>query len=181
MTEVSLMCHPQSDAGGIEAIDVTATLGQGGEIKLVYRVTGALEALKIAVPAIPDRVDGLWKSTCFELFVGNSEDKSYLEYNFAPSGQWAAYQFSGYRAGMAQLGGCAPFISTVQSGDVLTVSVRLYMPDTAPDAELSVGISAVVATKSGKISYWALAHPAGSPDFHHKDCFALKLEARSGA
>jgi hypothetical protein len=54
------------------------------------------------------------------------------------------------------------------------------MPDTAPDADLSVGISAVVATKSVKISYWALAHPAGSPDFHHKDCFALKLKARSG-
>ena len=97
------MCHPQSDAGGIEAIDVTATLGQGGEIELVYRITGAIEALKIAGPAIPDRVDGLWKNTCFELFVRNSEDKSYIEYNFAHSGQWAAYQFSGYRAGMAQL------------------------------------------------------------------------------
>lgn len=174
------MCHPQSDAGGIEAIDVTATLGQGGEIELVYRITGAIEALKIAGPAIPDRVDGLWKSTCFEFFVRNSEDKSYLEYNFAPSGQWAAYQFSGYRAGMAQLEIRAPVISTAQSGDLLTVSVRLYMPDIAPDADLWAGISAVVASKSGEISYWAFAHPAGSPDFHHKDCFALKLKARSG-
>jgi hypothetical protein len=181
MTEVSLMCHPQSDAGGIEAIDCTATLGQGGEIKLVYRVTGALEALKIAGPAIPDRVDGLWKNTCFELFVGNSEDKSYLEYNFAPSGQWAAYQFSGYRAGMAQLETRVPIVSVAQSGDFLTVSVTLYVPDTERHADLWVGISAVVATKSREISYWALAHPAGSPDFHHKDCFALKLEARSGA
>ena len=180
MTEVPLMCHPQSDAGGIAAIDVTATVGQGGEIKLVYRVTGALEALKIADPAIPDRVNGLWKNTCFEIFVGNSEDKSYLEYNFAPSGQWAAYQFSGYRAGMAQLEIRAPVISTAQSGDLLTVSVRLYMPDIAPDADLWAGISAVVATKSGGIGYWGLAHPAGNPDFHHKDCFALKLKARSG-
>jgi len=175
------MCHPQSDAGRIEAIDVTATLGQGGEIELVYRVTGAVETLKIAGPAIPDRVDGLWKNTCFELFVGNSEDKSYLEYNFAPSGQWAAYQFSGYRAGMTELETRAPIMSVAQSGDVLTVSVRLYIPDTAPDADLWAGISAVVATKSGGIGYWGLAHPAGNPDFHHKDCFALKLEARSGA
>ena len=75
----------------------------------------------------------------------------------------------------------APVISTAQSGDVLTVSVTLYVPDTKRDADLCAGISAVVATKRGKISYWALAHPAGSPDFHHKDCFALKLEARSGA
>jgi len=175
------MCHPQSDAGGIEAIDVTATLGQGGEIKLVYRVTGALEALKIVDPAIPDRVDGLWKNTCFELFVGNFEDKSYLEYNFALSGQWAAYQFSGYRAGMAELETRAPVISVEQSGDVLAVSVTVPLPDMTQHADLWVGISAVVATKSGEISYWALAHPAGSPDFHHKDCFALKLEARSVA
>jgi hypothetical protein len=181
MTEVSLMCHPQSDAGGIETIDVTATLGQGGEIELVYRVTGALEALKILDPAIPDRVDGLWKNTCFELFVGNFEDKSYLEYNFALSGQWAAYQFSGYRAGMAELETRAPVISVEQSGDVLAVSVTVPLPDMTRHADLSAGISAVVATKSEKISYWALAHPAGSPDFHHKDCFALKLEARSGA
>jgi len=55
------MCHPESDAGRIEAIDVTATLGQGGEIELVYRVTGAVETLKIAGPAIPDRVDGYGK------------------------------------------------------------------------------------------------------------------------
>ena len=81
---------------------------------------------------------------------------------------------------MAQLETRAPVISTAQSGDFLTVSVRLYMPDIAPDADLWAGISAVVATKSGKISYWALALPAGSPDFHHKDCFALKLKARSG-
>ncbi len=175
------MCHPQSDAGGIAAIDVTATLGQGGEFKLVYRVTGAIGALKIADPAIPDRVDGLWKNTCFELFVGNSEDKSYLEYNFAPSGQWAAYQFSGYRAEMAQLETEAPKISVVDGGQFLTVSVKLYVPDTERHVDLWVGISAVAATKSGKISYWALAHPAGSPDFHHNDCFAIKLEARSGA
>jgi hypothetical protein len=181
MTEVSLMCHPQSDAVGIAAIDVTATLGQGGEIKLVYRVTGALEALKIADRAIPNRADGLWKNTCFELFVGNSEDKSYLEYNFAPSGQWAAYQFSGYRAGMTELETRAPIMSMAQSVDVLTVFVTLYVPYTERHADLWVGISAVVVTKSGEISYWALAHPVGSPDFHHKDCFALKLEARSGA
>ena len=27
----------------------------------------------------------------------------------------------------------------------------------------------------GGISYWALAHPPGKPDFHHPDSFALTL------
>jgi hypothetical protein len=37
------------------------------------------------------------------------------------------------------------------------------------------GLSAVVETKDGGISYWALAHPPGKPDFHHPDSFALTL------
>ena len=28
---------------------------------------------------------------------------------------------------------------------------------------------------SGRISYWALKHPPGRPDFHHPDGFALEL------
>jgi len=26
------------------------------------------------------------------------------------------------------------------------------------------------------LSYWALRHPPGGPDFHHADCFAMELE-----
>jgi hypothetical protein len=26
------------------------------------------------------------------------------------------------------------------------------------------------------LCYWALEHPAGSPDFHHPDSFALEIE-----
>jgi hypothetical protein len=34
----------------------------------------------------------------------------------------------------------------------------------------------VVEDQSGKLSYWAVRHPPGKPDFHHPDCFALDLE-----
>jgi hypothetical protein len=181
MNEIPLMCHPQSLHGGVEAIKVTVTRGQNGEIELVYRVMGALEELKIASPATPDRVDGLWKNTCFEFFVKNSAATAYLEYNFAPSGQWAAYQFSGYRADMAELQTEAPTISIKDGDQFLTVSVTLQLPDTWQDADLWAGISVVAATQSGDIAYWAFVHPPGNPDFHHKDCFALQLEARSAA
>ena len=46
-----------------------------------------------------DRADDLWRTTCFELFVAG-EGTAYREYNFSPSGQWAAYDFDDYRAGM---------------------------------------------------------------------------------
>ena len=41
----------------------------------------------------------------------------------------------------------------------------------------AIALSAVIETRDGAKSYWALKHPPGKPDFHHPDCFALKLPA----
>jgi len=102
MTEVPLMCHAQSLADGIESIGVTITRGTSGEITLTYRVSGETDALEIPARSKPNRIDNLWKTTCFELFTGRFEDENYLEYNFSPSRQWAAYQFAsgGTKRGM---------------------------------------------------------------------------------
>ena len=181
MTEIPLICHPQSDAGSIERIDVSLTRGAGGKIELTYRIFGELDALKIASPKMPIRADGLWKTTCFELFIGTNVDSHYLEYNFAPSRQWAAYKFSDYRAEMAELDASTPQIEVVQGDHILSVTVSLQLLEQYWDGALRVGVSAILAAKTGAISHWALAHPPGKPDFHHKDCFALQLEARSAA
>ena len=179
ITEIPLICHPQSDANGVESLVVTISHAQNGEIGIIYRVAGALETLEIAAPVAGNRVDGLWKSTCFELFVCHFEDSSYLEYNFSPSGQWAAYQFASYRDGVSELEASAPSIEVKQNGNTLTLSASLQLPVAWRARKLSACISAVVATKNGDISYWAVAHPPGKPDFHHRDCFAVQLEARS--
>jgi hypothetical protein len=39
----------------------------------------------------------------------------------------------------------------------------------------------VIEESDGTKSYWALAHPAGPPDFHDPTCFALDLAAPSAA
>ena len=38
-----------------------------------------------------------------------------------------------------------------------------------------LGLSAVIEGADGSLSYWALVHPPGKPDFHNADCFALEL------
>ena len=43
----------------------------------------------------------------------------------------------------------------------------------APYIVLMLGLSAILEEEDGTISYWALAHGAGRPDFHHPACFAL--------
>jgi hypothetical protein len=42
-------------------------------------------------------------------------------------------------------------------------------------ARLEVGVSAVLQSSSGELSYWAVAHPGSEPDFHHREGFCLKL------
>jgi hypothetical protein len=181
VTEVPMICHVQTLADCIERIGATITLGTSGEVTLTYRVSAEIAALVIPARSTPRRIDGIWKSTCFELFIGNFEDQSYLEYNFAPSLQWAAYQFAGYRSDMAELETGAPNIRVEQDTDILMLLVTLQLPDAWRARSLRAGISAVIAQKNGDISYWAAAHPPGKPDFHHKDCFAVQLEARSAA
>src|SRR5207249_1533417 len=43
-------------------------------------------------------------------------------------------------------------------------------------ARLQLALSAVIEDEQGVLSYWALTHPPGKPDFHHPDAFVLDLE-----
>ena len=99
MQTASLVHHPGTPSTAIDRIEVDiARLGDVA-LSLVYRVFGDLDRLELPEPAPMGRADGLWRHTCFEAFV-RGPDSDYLELNFAPSLQWAAYRFTGYREGM---------------------------------------------------------------------------------
>jgi len=49
------------------------------------------------------------------------------------------------------------------------------LPDVSEEGPWELGLSAVIETKTGDLSYWALAHPSEGPDFHHTDSFVLTL------
>ncbi|WP_366499495.1 hypothetical protein [Sphingopyxis sp.] len=42
--------------------------------------------------------DGLWQGTCFEAFLTEEGQPDYTEFNYAPDGRWACYQFDDYRS-----------------------------------------------------------------------------------
>ncbi len=44
-----------------------------------------------------------------------------------------------------------------------------------PRVALALGLSVVIEEESGALSYWALRHAPGKPDFHHASAFALEL------
>ncbi len=96
-------------------------------------------------------------------------------FNFAPSTQWAAYRFDGYREGMTAIAEiAAPRLEAERTPQTYALRAALTLPD---EGALRLGLSAVIEETNGHRSYWALAHPPGKPDFHHSDCFALELPA----
>lgn len=49
--------------------------------------------------------------------------------------------------------------------------VSVQIPATSP----RLGLSAVIEEKGGALSYWALRHAPGRPDFHHPRAFVRRL------
>ena len=168
---LALTQHPDFARAAVSGIVVeVARTGVG--LALVYEVSGAIRDIVLPAGAAR-RTDELWRTTCFEAFVRGAGE-GYLEFNFAPSGAWAAYAFSGYRDGMRPAEGiAAPAIEVTVGEARLEVRVGLSLP--SGDGLWRLGLAAVIEEVSGATSYWALAHPPGRADFHHAAGFAAEL------
>jgi hypothetical protein len=168
-----LILHPQSACRAVGRIEVLATRPAADLLCLDYLLSGVTDALVLPPPAI-GRADELWRHSCLEAFVQAAPEPGYRELNLSPSGQWAAYRFDGYRDGMANAEVDAPTSRFDRAGDRLQAAVTWRL-DLAQDAVWRVGVTAVIEDAGGAVSYWALRHPTGRPDFHHADGFALEL------
>lgn len=175
----SLQRHPDSAVSAVRGIDVEIARSREA-IKVLYKLGGDLDRVLLPAAAAPRRADRLWQHTCFELFVAQKDAQGYVEFNFSPSGEWACYGFSSYRNRTAAAGS-APQIAVQRADGQLELSARVRI---ATAGKLEIGISAVIEEKDGAgspsssrfLSYWALRHPPGKPDFHHRDAFALELD-----
>jgi len=172
----ALNLHPDFRCDAVSGIEVDVERPAPGQLLLRYRLSGVTDAL-VWPPALPaERTDGLWRRTCFEAFVRAPPDEGYRELNVA-TGAWAAYQFDGYRQGMAEADIGPPDVQLNGVGGDIVDLLVIWDLDLPRDAAWRVGISAVIEAVGGRRSYWALAHPPGQADFHHADCFALEVAA----
>ena len=169
--------HPDTPASAVQSLTVEVARSRFGQIDLFYRVRGDVSALRFPPVTASVRADDLWQHTCFEAFIRPGEGEAYHEFNFAPSTEWAAYSFAGYRAGRTDAL-IAPPVIEVGTADGFVLRASVTLPD-LKDASWQLNVTAVIEEKSGRKSYWALAHPPGDPDFHNGDCFALTLPPAS--
>jgi hypothetical protein len=173
-----LALHPDSTCRAVDRIEVEAVRAAPDKLALRYVVSGRIQDIAIPMLQPSTRVDELWKHTCLEAFLKAPRRKSYCEFNFAPSSQWAAYRFRDYRKGMAPIFEIVPTIDVKPGRDRLELRVLLDLSSVEELPEKTawrLGLSAVIEERNGNRSYWALKHPRGKPNFHLADGFAAEL------
>ena len=171
-----------SFAPGHDNVDtIQARVGyvEANLLRIHYLAHCDIARLKLPAQSLPRRADRLWEHTCFEAFIRSDNDPSYYEFNFSPSGGWAVYGFHGYRdGGPIQDEGVSPDFAVRRAADRIELDAVLRLdglPAIRPGSLLRIGLSAVIESSDGTLSYWALKHPAAKPDFHHPESFVLEL------
>jgi len=166
---LSLTRHPKSPRSAIRAIEAEVLHPALGRFAVRYRLLGEIDRIRLPAGKRGGRGDGLWRHSCFELFVKPHGGTAYVEYNFAPSGQWSIWRFSDYRTGREEFGEVESIrVRRTAEGLSLCAAIK-----EAPPFASRLGLCAVIEEEDGALSYWSLVHPPGEPDFHDDESSAI--------
>jgi hypothetical protein len=156
------------------SVDHVAKLSDTATTNIWFGIGAPASRFVIPKLSEPWRADGLWDTTCFEAFVQPDGEAGYCEWNFAPTGNWQAYDFTGYREGgeRAQVDS-PPYVRMEDNFTWWTVGATIAVEAAR---QWRLGLAAILEETDGTKSYWALAHAnAQEPDFHKGDCFVGRL------
>ena len=174
-----LIHHPDTADAAVKQLYIGVKAQyQHDDLTLRYELNGDVDIFLIPEPKPTNETDGLWQHTCFEAFIAVEEEDAYHEYNFSPSGQWAAYAFSKYRIRKDWQAQNAPAIHFVRTDEQIVLTAVIDnsdLPDNPLNKSYRLGLATVLETNNGELSYWALCHPSGKPDFHHRTGFTLSF------
>lgn len=178
-----------------EKSDATARFQVTGElcwnqaaIELLYRIEGPIEELVLANGGTGPGAFalGLWTKSCGEFFLGIEGESAYTEWNFAPDGEWARYDFSDYRQA-EPLPTLSSAIHRLAMRSVsarqseMKVELRLGAASSKlgwalqNGVALKAGVTMVLEHRDGTRSHWAQKHPVDRADFHASTNFSLRL------
>lgn len=174
--------HPQSPCDAVRRIGIDIAFGAGpGVLQVRYRIEGDMGRLVLPTTDFARRGDGLWQHTCFEAFLRPDASDNYHEFNFAPSGDWAAYRFAARRSDRSLPHLPAPLIRFHAAQDHCDLSADIplsALPELAAASVIHAGVAAVVESRDVGLSWWALSHGAEKPDFHDPATFVLRVTTR---
>ena len=149
-------------------------------IQINYQILGNVgNVLFPQTSATPRRKNQLWETTCFELFIAESQNSAYWEYNLSPSKDWAVLRFTDYRENKTDDFAISniDIVTKIDNTRHFQLNSSLPLPDNLIGHDLCVGISAVIQDNSDNIYYYALRHCNQQPDFHDRNSFSITLKS----
>ncbi|ABC63276.1 hypothetical protein [Erythrobacter litoralis] len=167
-----LVLHPDCVAGPIKRVSAAIQPTPDG-CRAKFRLDGDIGQIKVPVHAASERMDNLWKTTCFEIFWQPHGGSSYREFNLSPSSRWAAYDFDGFRENSRDAP--VPAIAIACAAHDAKLELEAGIASALP-LPADVALNAIVEDVDGNIEFWALAFADGKPEFHSDICRALTLE-----
>ena len=124
MPFAALERHPASPCAALRGIQATVRRNADGSLDVTYRIEGDLDRVRIPPPRPPRTGERLWQHTCCELFIADAAGPGYQEFNFSPSGEWAAFRFTGYREG-ASFAAPDPRIGIARTAGTLDLTAQI--------------------------------------------------------
>lgn len=119
-----------------------------------------------------ERADELWKTTCFELFLGHPKESGYWEFNFSPAAEkWNCYAFDDYRRPQPPNRSDDFQLSMAVVNDNC---LKCELNSIVPLSNIEASLTSVIRTKQG-VNYFAVKHAGPKADFHLRDSFVIKL------
>ncbi len=159
-------CDPVTDLTGVFSVN-------DSNIKLELTLRG--DTHQVHWPIYPrQRTTGLWEDTCFEFFLGQVGQSHYVEVNLSPGGAWNSFAFRDVRTDMVETKLIQLSSSQCQRTDT-EAHFSATLTHELPVGEYELGISAVVKSEAGKLSYYALQHSGSRPDFHDRRGWCIQL------
>jgi len=178
MNDQNFSLQPFDLTNSLPDIKITGSIARNGnKLTICYALLGDLT--KVVIPAsadLPKRKYDLWEETCFEFFVGIKNNPDYWEFNLSPAGHWNVFHLDDYRQGLQEEMAVTSLPFSVQHTDALLVDLEVDLNQfISAEQSLEVGITTVIKSEDGNLSYWALTHCAEEADFHRRESFIVEL------
>ncbi|SFG04755.1 hypothetical protein SAMN05518801_106110 [Novosphingobium sp. CF614] len=171
-----LTSHPAHPPLLVRSVEARIIGFDAAWLRARWKILGAGQ---LVVPAFAGkgRAEGLWRTTCFELFIRPPGGEAYVEINLSPSERWNVYDFTARREGMSE----RPMPREPECGLRLGTDMAIFdaaIPASGlPAGPWRCGFTAVIEEQGAATSYWALTHTGDAPDFHDPACFQEEVAA----
>ena len=147
---------------------------QDNRLKVNYEIRADVSQYNFLKKTKQQRVDELWRDSCFEIFIANRSSDEYYEINTSPSTEWNAYHFKSYKEKMNKSYIFSmPSIKNQQLANRYNFSFEMSFQEGIFEKELLINLAVILLDREGVRHFYSINRRKGSPDFHDRDLYMI--------